>query len=264
MVTSQMRRHVLFLASLALLIGCAPKAAASRDADKAVLYVHLMAADMAMLADDSFQAGDFWQDLDVDLKEMRAAARALPAGDPRAEKVAALVEASGRTVASFEKAMPEVAAAQAASRGFSARTPQLLALWDEVIRGMGESGSSVSQVMIANREVVLLDRMSRRANEVMGGDERGITAADAFQRDLGVYAAVLEGLQSGNPDIGLRRVASPDSQAALAKLKALQVDHAADAQAVLERKQAVQEARQSAERLRSIRVELMNAAAPAY
>jgi len=249
-------------ACIVLLAGCLPQrvGAVADDPDKALLYLHVAAADLALLAGSALESGDGGELLAADVQAMQAAAKQVPASDPRAKKLASLVDEAARTAAELEKALPEVAAAQAASRSLSARTPQLEARWGEVIRGMGESGASLAQLQIANRQVVLLDRMPRRASEIEAGGDRAITAADALSRDMEVCAQVLEGMRAGNRDLGLERVASPLAQSALAAVAGLQAEQAVDAQRLVALQQAVNAAHQAAQRLLQVRLELLEAA----
>jgi len=258
--------RVLFLACLfPLLAGCVSRGNGSSDTDKYLMYVHIVAADLALQSDTAFQSGDDWQEvLDYDMKEMRVALKALPAEEPQVKKAAVLVEEAGNTVASFERAMPEVRVAQEANMSFQARTPDVLKKWDEVIRAMADSDANVSQLVIASRQVVISDRMTRRALEILEGGESAPTAADAFSRDLAVYQVVLDGFTSGNADIGLERLRSGSAQAALRDLQALQQKQKADADRLFERLQAVLDAHDAKERLRKIRMELLEAAPPKY
>jgi hypothetical protein len=257
-------RQVLALAPIVLVAGCMLPSGGAHDPEKTMLYVNLVVADLALQAEDSFRTGEGWQELGAEVKVMQGAAQTLPAGSSRTPKVAALVAEAGRTVAIFETAMPDVALGYVAERSLHERAPQLLASWEEVIRGMGDSGAPASQVQIANRQVVLVERMAQRATEAMAGGDRGVSAADALSRDQAVYSQVLDGMQKGNPELGLERVASSRAQAALTKLQALQVTQAGAAEALLKQVPAVQSARQAADHLRSIRSELMEAAPPRY
>jgi hypothetical protein len=247
-----------------LVAGCTPHAGGSHDPDKTLLYVHVITADVAFLAGDSLQAGEHWEGLADEVRDMQVAAKSLPAGEPRARKLDVLLDEEAHTVAEFEKAMPEVATGYAAARSFRERTPQLSARWEEVIRSMGEAGAPLAQIQIANRQLLLVERMSRRVDEVMAGGDGGINAADSLSRDLEVYRQVLEAMQSGNAELGIERAASANSQAALASLKPLQKAHAADAEAVIQRYESAANAREAANRLRVIRNELLEAAPPAY
>jgi twitching motility protein PilJ len=76
---------------------------------------------------------------------------------------------------------------------------------------MSDSGAPASQINLANRQIVLADRMSRRVTEILAGGERAVTAADALSRDCAVFGQVLQGLKDGNDEIGVP--ASPSTPA---------------------------------------------------
>src|SRR5918993_723726 len=94
------------------------------------------------------------------------------------------------------------------ANSFNARIPQISARLDEVVRAMSDAGAPASQINLANRQIVLADRMSRRVTEILAGGDRAVTAADALSRDSAVFGQVLAGLKDGNPEIGVNRVTS--------------------------------------------------------
>ena len=53
------------------------------------------------------------------------------------------------------------------ANAFTGRIPQVSARLDEVVRAMSDSGAAASQINIANRQIVLADRMSRRVTEIL-------------------------------------------------------------------------------------------------
>src|SRR6187549_2756028 len=91
---------------------------------------------------------------------------------------------------------------------FNGRIPQISARLDEVVRAMSDSGAPASQINLANRQIVLADRMSRRVTEILAGGDRAVNAADALQRDAAVFAQVLQGLKDGNEEMSVQRVTS--------------------------------------------------------
>jgi twitching motility protein PilJ len=91
---------------------------------------------------------------------------------------------------------------------FNGRIPQISARLDEVVRAMSDAGAPASQINLANRQIVLADRMSRRVTEILAGGDRAVTAADALSRDSVVFGQVLAGLKNGNEEIGVNRVTS--------------------------------------------------------
>jgi twitching motility protein PilJ len=84
---------------------------------------------------------------------------------------------------------------------FNARIPQISARLDEVVRAMSDAGAPASQINLANRQIVLADRMSRRVTEILAGGDKAVTAADALSRDSAVFSQVLQGLKEGNTEV---------------------------------------------------------------
>ena len=113
---------------------------------------------------------------------------------------------------------------------FTARVPRLAFQLDEVVRSLSDANAPASQISIANRQLVLADRMSRRVTEIVAGGENAVSAADALSRDAGVFASVLEGFRDGNAEAGYNRITSA---AGIANLQAAS-DLYAEAQADLD------------------------------
>ena len=98
---------------------------------------------------------------------------------------------------------------------FTARVPRLAFQLDEVVRALSDANAPASQISIANRQIVLADRMSRRVTEIIAGGENTVSAADALSRDATVFAQVLDGLRNGNEELGVNRLTTPAGLAAL-------------------------------------------------
>lgn len=92
---------------------------------------------------------------------------------------------------------------------FNARVPQLSSRLSEVVNAMSDYNAPAQQINLANRQIVLVDRMARRVTEVVAGGEKSVSAADALSRDTAAFSQVLAGLKSGNPDWNVAPVASP-------------------------------------------------------
>ncbi|MCI1710537.1 MAG: methyl-accepting chemotaxis protein [Chiayiivirga sp.] len=95
---------------------------------------------------------------------------------------------------------------------FSATVPQLSAQMDEVVRAMGESNATSTQIYTANRQVVLANNMLRHVTEILQGGAGAVSAADRFSRDASMFGQVLTGLQNGSAEQGIARVASAQAR----------------------------------------------------
>ncbi len=90
--------------------------------------------------------------------------------------------------------------------------PNLLALSDEVVSLMIETGANSSQVYIASRQLMLVPRISVNANKVLAGGTGSSAAAERFGRDAALFGRVLDGMLKGNRKMNIRRVSDPDAR----------------------------------------------------
>jgi twitching motility protein PilJ len=96
--------------------------------------------------------------------------------------------------------------------------PDLLALSDEVVSIMIESGSSANQVYVASRQLMLVPRISVNANKILQGGEGSKAAATRFGRDAALFGRVLEAMLKGNRRMNIRRVRDPDAREKLTEV----------------------------------------------
>jgi twitching motility protein PilJ len=141
----------------------------------------------------------------------------------------------------------QVLALTETAASFNIRIPQISAQLAEVVRGMSDGGSAASQINLANRQIVLADRMSRRVTEILGGGDAAVTAADALQRDAVVFGQVLQGLREGNAEAGVTQVTNPAAAAALEKVAQLYADSQKEIDSILQASTDLAEVQQSAQ-----------------
>jgi twitching motility protein PilJ len=96
--------------------------------------------------------------------------------------------------------------------------PNLLALSDEVVSIMIESGSSASQVYVASRQLMLVPRISVNANKILQGGEGSKAASVLFGRDAALFGRVLEAMLKGNRRMNISRVRDPDAREKLTEV----------------------------------------------
>ena len=96
--------------------------------------------------------------------------------------------------------------------------PNLLALSDEVVSLMIESGANASQIYIASRQLMLVPRISVNANKVLQGGVGSSAAAERFGRDAALFGRVLKGMLKGDRKMNVRRVNDPDARDKLAEV----------------------------------------------
>ena len=99
--------------------------------------------------------------------------------------------------------------------------PTLLAVSDEVVSIMIESGANASQVYVASRQLMLIPRISVNANKVLQGGQGAASAADRFGRDAALFERVLDAMIKGNSKMNINRVRDPDARDKLAEVAEL-------------------------------------------
>ncbi|MCP5140927.1 MAG: type IV pili methyl-accepting chemotaxis transducer N-terminal domain-containing protein [Gammaproteobacteria bacterium] len=96
--------------------------------------------------------------------------------------------------------------------------PQLLALSDELVGIMVETGASPYQVYIASRQLMLSQRIGNSVQRVLTGGEGAATAADRFGRDAFLFGRVLQGMLRGDAPMNIQPVEDPDALEKLAEV----------------------------------------------
>ena len=169
-----------------------------------------------------------------------------PGAASRLDRVTGLWKKMAADADRIQKGRDEVLATTGTARSFNIHVPQLSAQLAEVVRGMSDAGASASQINLANRQIVLADRMSRRVTEILGGGDAAATAADALQRDAVVFGQVLDALRNGAPNIGIQQVTNPAATQALDKVAQLYADAQKEIDQVLRASTDLAEVQQAA------------------
>jgi len=99
--------------------------------------------------------------------------------------------------------------------------PQLQVEYEKVVEILLQSGAPAAQVAVAQRQLLLAERILGSVNTVLAGDDSAAQAADAFGRDASRFGQVLEGMLGGNPAIQVTRVEDADARARLAEIAEL-------------------------------------------
>ena len=99
--------------------------------------------------------------------------------------------------------------------------PQLQVEYEKVVEILLKSGAPASQVAVAQRQLLLAERILGSVNTVLAGDDASVQAAGVFGRDANRFGQVLEGMLDGNPTIQVTRVEDADARARLAEIAEL-------------------------------------------
>src|SRR5476651_1525689 len=99
--------------------------------------------------------------------------------------------------------------------------PQLQMESEKVVDILLQRGAPASQVVLAQRQSLLAERILGAVNTVLAGDETSVQAADAFGRDANRFGQVLNGMLQGNAGLRIAQVEDHDARARLAEIAEL-------------------------------------------
>nr|WP_245825298.1 methyl-accepting chemotaxis protein [Pseudomonas asturiensis] len=99
--------------------------------------------------------------------------------------------------------------------------PQLQAEYEKVVEILLQSKAPATQVVVAQRQALLAERILGSVNTVLAGDETAVQAADAFGRDASQFGRVLNGMLEGNATLRIAQVEDRDARARLAEIAEL-------------------------------------------
>ncbi|WP_017167323.1 methyl-accepting chemotaxis protein [Xanthomonas phaseoli] len=116
---------------------------------------------------------------------------------------------------------------------FSGSVPQLQAQLNEVVRAMTVSGAPASQIYNTLQQVVVAGTMARRVTEMRAGGANAAASGDALARDSVVFTQMLEGLRTGNEELGIAAVRNPAALSALEQSQAQWTTMKKDVDAIL-------------------------------
>ena len=128
---------------------------------------------------------------------------------------------------------PAVLALAGNADSFVGAVPQLQAQLNEVVRAMTAGGAQSTQIYNGLQQVVVVGSMARRVTEIRAGGPGASGAGDALARDMTVFTQVLEGLRSGNEELGIAAVRNPNAQVALEQSTTQWTKMKKDADAIL-------------------------------
>ena len=99
--------------------------------------------------------------------------------------------------------------------------PQLQTEYEEVVQILVATGAPSAQVAVAQRQLLLAERILGSVNKVLAGDADSVQAADTFGRDASLFGRVLEAMRQGNMAMGISRVTDPDASQRLDEIAEL-------------------------------------------
>lgn len=132
---------------------------------------------------------------------------------------------------------------------FSADIPILQARMDEVVRILTDRNAPAQQIYVANRQLVLADRMLRRVGDILQGGIAAVTAADGFSRDAQLFGRVLTGLLNGNQELNIQAIQDEEALEILGGVFSVFDQIGQNVEQILEASTELFEVREAAERI---------------
>lgn len=102
--------------------------------------------------------------------------------------------------------------------------PQITAASEQLIEIMKERGASIDDLLAANTQLLLIERIRSSVNRVFQGaqtSQEAAQAADTFRRSVSLFAANLEAMKSGNPAMRITAVTDSEALQQLAEISRL-------------------------------------------
>ena len=106
-------------------------------------------------------------------------------------------------------------------QAISDNIPNLLALSDEVVGILIETGAAPQQIYIASRQLMLTQRIANNVTRVIQGGQGAATAADRFGRDTALFGRVHRGMLKGDRRLRITEVSDPDARDKLTEVGAV-------------------------------------------
>ncbi|MCD4866319.1 methyl-accepting chemotaxis protein [Pseudomonas sp. PLB05] len=89
--------------------------------------------------------------------------------------------------------------------------PQLQVENEEIVDILIERGAPAGQVVVAQRQALLAERILGSINKILTGDEAAVQAADSFGRDASLFGRVLKAMREGNASMGIAKITDPEA-----------------------------------------------------
>jgi len=210
---------------LLVLVATAPSARAASDACNAIRQisrVQVLSQQLARVARDAADGNvDAFSSLKTTGDDIGKRLTLLKQGEPNAGAgayLAGLDAACAQLSADAGKVLDgkqTIAGIAATADEINGKMPILNSRMDEVVKLVVERSGSAAQVMIAQRQMLLADRMQRRIQAVLKGEEDSASAAMGLQRDAAFYGVVLAGLIKGNADLNIKAISDANAREVL-------------------------------------------------
>jgi len=99
--------------------------------------------------------------------------------------------------------------------------PELQQEYNNVVEILAQGGASADQVMVAQRQSWLAERIARNVDKMLEGQADAPQAADQFNLDASTFGTVLQGMLNGNTGMRIARVNDKSARSSLEEINKL-------------------------------------------
>lgn len=107
------------------------------------------------------------------------------------------------------------------ARTLGASIPELQQEYNSVVEVLLENRAPADQVVLAQRQSWLAERIARNVDKMLEGQADALEAADQFNLDASIFGSVLTGMLNGNAALGIRRVEDAVARDSLTEINKL-------------------------------------------
>lgn len=147
------------------------------------------------------------------------------------------------------------------SETLSEVVPQLQLEYEEIVDILLEEKAPAGQVAVAQRQMLLAERIQSAVSRIRAGGQDAVQAADLFGRDVGLFGRVLDAELQGNPAMQISRITSDDARARLEEVSTLFLLISGSADSVLQTSIDLLQARESAQAILDASTDMLQVSA---
>jgi len=150
------------------------------------------------------------------------------------------------------------------AEAFNAKVEPLKSRMDEVARAMSDGGSANAQLLLAMRQINLVDSLKADVADLRAGGPNAQTAVDQLARQSARFGQVLKGFQEGDSEMGVTKLNGSAAVAALNQVARLNTDAQAALGVILKDAKQYAEVQNAEKQLTDQSAALLAAASKTY
>lgn len=138
----------------------------------------------------------------------------------KVQKIADTWKSMASSVDTIARNQDKIVVVAQSTDKFSKNVEPLKARQDELARAMSDGGAPAAQLMLAMRQINLIDTIARDVNSLRNA-EAGSNAVERLTREVQLFTMVLKGFREGDDDMGIAKRTAPVEIAAIAQISRL-------------------------------------------